>query len=401
MKAKNLLFSFSLLASLALGGAGVFAAYTVTDSAPKTGIRIGISSVSTITVSFLDENGDVSYSEEVIQGGKLSNAPSNPTLSGYTFDGWATNAKTLEKVDVDFSTKTFTENTTYSPRFASYGYKLGSASPQHISNNRGYDDKVEVAASTSVNFGTYIYGKSSLENDTGASSTEFSKAGYYAFTCNGEGTNWDGTKSSKRSNWNVERYYELTIPSSLTTSYGLFSHFFNNGDTERKTEVITDNLVNTVGTSKTYFTYGKHDLTNVIFGLLGGDNKTSVESNWSNVHYQTSTKAISNDYQFEVGMKTVRVQWPTYAQGDVYMLGGYSTWTKTSTTIMAWTQDDYWEKTFFDFVGTSFEYKFGRSWNNSEDSNYIEWEYSSGSNRTFTIDSGVNIETKTKGNPSA
>ena len=64
---------------------------------------------TTYTVTF-DSDGGSSVASQTVESGGLATEPTDPTKSGYTFDGWYTS--TLYTTGWDFSTDTVTSNTT-------------------------------------------------------------------------------------------------------------------------------------------------------------------------------------------------------------------------------------------------------------------------------------------------
>ena len=382
-KIHKILLASSIFVAMALTSGSVFAAWAVTDKADPIAVQIGLK--GTHIVTFLDENGDEYYSEYVIDGNKLSTPPSNPTKSGYAFDGWATNATTLDKVDVDFSTKTYTEDVTYRPRFASYGYKKSTGSATHLDNKWDINNNVTLNQNDVVSVGTYIYGKNSLEN-VAESTVTITNGGGYAVVCGSNEAAWNATDAGTFSNWKFEKYYTLELTSNWDSlSGGIYSHYFYDSThvDDRKMQLVP-------GSTRTYYSYCPYNMTKVIFLALWADNNTNLNNDWNNVKYRMPEITLASgtnayemiDISFGVTYDTHSTANGIFLVGD-FSYSGSSNWCVTAQYQLTCTGSDYWTGTYSFVKGVTINYKYY----NSTVANPGSWSSpEGGSNRTLTVD---------------
>lgn len=260
------LISFGVGLSLIAGS--VFASWAVNDLATPLGIQITLD--DGCEIKFLNYDGSVHHSELLSSGSKLASAPSDPTLADatYVFDGWSTDSTNYTKSSDNFATKTYTTSVTYYPRFASYGYSINGGNAQHLANAWDINNNISIAHGASLTLGTYIYGKTSLENADDNTLT-IPNAGGYALVCDAHNAAWDSSKAGVLSNWHVERY--LTVAkTSEWNDLKLFARF-------NKSEGYEDKFLSSNG-ENSYYVYSPYDALSVNFGGVNNDTE-SVPSN--------------------------------------------------------------------------------------------------------------------------
>ena len=349
-KSKIITLSIFSVTGLCLGIGGVISGWAVTDQADPFHFLIALEDISSHQVRFMNSDNTVYYSENVLDNHTLSNPPSDPTLEGYTFAGWTTNGTTYEQTSDNISSKQYTIDTTYYPRFASYGYQVGSNPAQHLSNTWDINNNTTIAANASLKLGTYIKNKSSLENATSA--VTIPNAGGYALVCDSHGSAWDSSKAGVLSNWHIERYYELTITNNWA-NYGLFAHFYIDDNTH-DTRMMSDNLVS----GSKYYVYAPYNMTNVIFGALYEDNKSAVNNDWSNVKYQLQTE-LGSTTSYELVDRTFTINYGTNSGKGVFMAGDFHSNFSVSTAYrLSWTAGNNWTGTFSFIKGSTINFKF-------------------------------------------
>lgn len=305
----------SLFAGVSLLVGSTLAAWLVEDDANLKGVKIGLREISSVIVNFMNPNGTLFKQYNVTSGSSIGEDPGAPSISGdYVFDGWSTDDATLVKTNDNVATRTYTTGVTYYPRFASYGYKIGSNAVQPLANKWDVNNNISIPQNGSLVLGTYVYGKSSLENAT--SSVTIPNAGSYALVCGEHDEDWDpsnSTKSATLSNWHIEKYYEYTITNNMKyNGYGLFAHFYDNNDVGDD-RIMNDNLIS----GNTYFVYSKYTNTKVIFGALRSG-QTTLGNNWENVIKQFDSITLDNSYQYSAPA--------TQKQSDKYFRGTNNGW---------------------------------------------------------------------------
>ena len=295
-KGIKILSIMSLFVGASLVLNSVLASYLVTDNANPLGLKIGLSTIATNEVKFLNADNTVYYSEEVPEGGTLtvSDMPaSNPTLSGYTFDGWTTDTVDFVETSDNFATKTYSSSITYYPRFASYGYKTSTSQATHIPNEWQINNNIELTANTSLTLGTYIYGKTSaLENATSA--VTISKAGGYALVCDSHGASWDETKAGNINNWHIQKYITATRTGAWTGK-NTYARFYNANDS------YEDRIMQQVS-GETYYAYCDYQATKVEFGAIYADSDTqdAVLDGYANIQYRTDKITLDGTTNYNI-----------------------------------------------------------------------------------------------------
>ena len=262
MKAKQriLISSASVVFGLSLIVGSVFASNTVwavTDQ--TTPLAAALTADSLVKVRFFNYDGSIISSEDVYSGSTVSSVPS-PTLSGYTFDYWSTNNSTYEKTNENIATKQFTVNTDYYARFASYGYKIGDGSSAHLANKWDINNNTSIAHGASLTLGTYIYGKTSLENATSA--VTIPNAGGYALVCGAHESSWDSSKAGNLNNWSIQRYLTVTKTADWN-DLKLFARV-------NKSEGYEDKFLSEVS-GNDYFVYADYDAISINFGAVANN----------------------------------------------------------------------------------------------------------------------------------
>ncbi len=259
-KSKLITLSILSILTVGIGTGGVFAAWAVTDNANPFMARVTVGEADRANVKFMTYNGNVYAEEDVIVGEKLSSIPSNPTLTGYVFDGWSTNNTTYAKSSDNFATKTFSVDTIYYPRFASYGYKIGSGNAAHLENKWDINNNTSIGHGASLTLGTYIYGKTSLESATSA--VTIPNAGGYALVCGDHESSWDSSKAGNLNNWSIQRYLTVT----KTTDWNDLKLFAR----VNKSEGYEDKFLSEVS-GNDYFVYADYDATSINFGAVANN----------------------------------------------------------------------------------------------------------------------------------
>ena len=262
MKAKQriLISSASVVFGLSLVVGSVFASNTVwavTDQ--TTPLAAALTADSLVKVRFFNYDGSIISSEDVYSGSTVSSVPS-PTLNGYTFDYWSTNNSTYEKTNENIATKQFTVNTDYYARFASYGYKIGDGSAAHLANKWDINNNTLIAHGSSLTLGTYIYGKTSLENATSA--VTIPNAGGYALVCGAHESSWDSSKAGNLNNWSIQRYLTVTKTADWN-DLKLFARV-------NKSEGYEDKFLSEVS-GNDYFVYADYDAISINFGAVASN----------------------------------------------------------------------------------------------------------------------------------
>lgn len=378
MKNKTVITSIGIMAASLLLGGGIFATVTVTDNAGRMGVRIGIADIETVDVVFKNADGTTNYySESVNSGGKLINPPANPTMAGYVFDGWTTNNTSYEKSVDDFGVKTFTANTVYYPRFASYGYAVGSGDAQPLTNTQVSSSNVTFAKNASVKVGTYIIGKAALENVAEENSSEkvvtIPHAGDYSLVCGVNNSIWSASNSAVFSNWHIEKYYTLDITNNWSLySDRLFAHYYYDDVPEHK---ITTKL-NQVSGNK-YYSYAPYYMENVVYlALWENTSETSgPNSSWTNVKYKLPGIALSDTSSYEMIDRTFTINYGTGEGRGVFLVGDFHGDFEISEAYrLTWTNGNDWTGTFSFIKDTSAKFKF------------IIGDYNTGNNATWESD---------------
>ena len=355
-KTKLIVLSLLSLVGTSLAVGGVVSGWAVTDNADAVTMRIGLS--EGFTIKFMNYDGTSTYySEEVIGGTKLATPPSDPTLEGYTFDGWTTNNTTYIKSSDDFSTKTFTSDVTYYPRFASYGYVKNSGSAAHLPNKWDINNNISFAQNDVINVGTYIYGKSSLENEAGSTAT-ITNGGGYAVVCGENESSWNSSSAATFSNWHIEKYYTLDITNNWSSySDRLFAHYYYDNVAEHKT---TRKLYQVSG--NTYYSYAPYNMTKVVYlALWENTSETSgPNSGWTNVKYKLPEITLSDTSSYEMIDRTFTMQNKDTGMGKaVFLVGNFHGNFEISTAYkLSWTSGNNWVGTFSFIKGTSASFKF-------------------------------------------
>ena len=290
MKTPKLLFlSICSFLGVSVITGSVFAKWSVTDNADPFSMQITLT--DDVNVVFKNVDGSTYYSELLTKGDTLATPPSNPTLAGYVFDGWTTDTSTYDESDDVIASKQYLASTTYYPRFASYGYKVGDGSVQHLGNERD-SGHVALASAASLSVGTFIYNKSTLENAT--SPVTIPNAGNYAIYCGTSGSSWDATKAGTFSNWSVERYITATRVGAWTGKNTYMRSYFSDnsyGDYIMQQE-----------SGETYFGYVKYNATQIEFGAIYADSGTqnAVEANYANIQYRTDKITLDNTVHYNI-----------------------------------------------------------------------------------------------------
>ena len=298
----------SLCIGLSLAAGSAIAAWSVTDEASPTGIRIALQALK--TVNFYGANGELYQSYGVTDGGKLSSVPADPTYSGYTFDGWATEDTNYTKYAGDLANQTFSEDTNYYARFASYGYKTSSGEAAHLSNSKGVNN-VSIGSNTTLQLGTYILGKASaLENATG--NVTISNAGNYAFVCGTNGSSWDSSRAGTIGNWSLQKYYTVT-KSDKWIGKTLFAKV-------SKSESVYTNVLTEQVEGNVFSFYGDYDATKVEFKSIYSDSDTQdhILDGDTNVEYIFGPYTLNNSSDYSLG--TI----------DYYLCGTFNSWSQSN-----------------------------------------------------------------------
>ncbi len=378
MKNKTVITSLGIMAASILMGAGIFATVTVTDNAGRMGIRIGIADIETVDVVFKNADGLTDYySESVNTGGKLLNPPSNPTKSGYVFDGWTTDNSSYEETTDNFDTKTYTANTVYYPRFASYGYTVGSGDAQPLTNAQGSSTNLTLAKNASLKVGTYIFGKAALESvakeNSSIKTVTIPHAGDYSLVCGAKNSTWSASNSVAFSNWHIEKYYTLDITNNWSSySDRIFAHYYYDDVAEHK---VTTKL-NQVSGNK-YYSYAPYYMENVVYlALWENTSETSgPNSTWSNVKYKLPGIALSETSSYEMIDRTFTINYGTSDGKGVFLVGNFHGDFEISEAYrLSWTNGNDWTGTFSFIKDTSAEFKF------------VIADYSSGANAQWESD---------------
>ncbi|MCR4879451.1 MAG: hypothetical protein K5906_00625 [Bacilli bacterium] len=379
MRHKLFITSIIFSTTTLLGGLGVFGAVSVTDNAGKLGIRIGIAELSSNTVTFKNADGSTFYSESVTEGYTLANQPGTPILSGYVFDGWTTDNETYNKTTDNLNTKTYSEATTYYPRFASYGYQVGSEAPIHLANKWDINNNETISGGSNIKLGTYIHNKSSLENATSA--VTISNGGDYALVCGEDSSEWNSSKAGTLSNWSIEKYYTLTITNNWNSlKDGMYAHYFYD-DTHTSDRKLT--LV--PGSTYEYYSYCPYNMTKVIYLALWADNNDSINNDWSNVKYKLPEITLaSGTNSYELVDHTFTINYGTTNGQSVFLASNaHEDFAITTQYRLNWTNGNNWVGTFSFIKGTELSFKFVIA--GTDSCSAIRWE--SDPNRTLTLNS--------------
>ena len=326
---KNKLMTLGILSAIGIGlfcGA-VSAAWAVTDDAGDVNIVVGVGTINSHRVRFLSPDGSqVLYTEDVLEGQTLSSVPDADDITvptGYVFNEWATNNTTFTKYSGNMATQTFTSNTDYYARFASYGYTKNGGAATHLPNKWDINNNITLAQNDVIHVGTYIQGKSSLEDD-GGTATTISNAGGYAIVCDEHEATWNATKAGNIANWFIEKYYTYTITDAMRiNNYGLFAHFYNSDGSKTQTQIMTDNLIS----GNQYFVYGPNFAAKVIFGALKSSTPRDMGTDWGNVIKQFSEITLSSTSAYSAPA-TAKVS-------DIYFRGDNNGWGATTETQLS------------------------------------------------------------------
>ena len=276
---KTIILSLATILTVGCLIGNTFASFLVRDDAQEFGVRIIPSDDVKHTVTFYGADDQVISTSEVKDGECIDALPASPALTGYTFNNWASDNTSF--TTVSNSTILSTEVTTdmnYYARFASYGYTVNSGDAIHLPNKWDLNNNITLNKDDIVNLGTYVYGKSQLE-DTISSPITLIHDGDYALVCDGHEAQWNKDNAKNVNKWFVEKYLILSL-GDRWKSNNSFAHFFS-GET-----VLGDKAMSSLGNGTSYC-YGPYNANSVIFGLLSSGNMPDQE--WHNVMYESKT----------------------------------------------------------------------------------------------------------------
>lgn len=246
---------------------GVSAAWAVTDNANPVSVNVTLS--DTVNVTFLNKDGSTYRTFPIVRGSTIGESIPDPSnFSSYVFDGWAEDNVSYTKTSDNFATKVYTDDKTYYPRFASYGYKIGNGDVEALPNEWDINNNVTIPHNGSLVLGTAVYGKTELENTT--SSVTIPYAGGYALVCGEHGEDWnpnDRTKSATLSNWHIERY--LTVAKTTGWDGKLFARL-------KKSNTHQDRFLTSIS-GNNYYVYVPYDYVSVNFGSVDNSVQTVPE----------------------------------------------------------------------------------------------------------------------------